>query len=143
MSVEESVEAKRLVLVANEAFYEAFRSGDHQAMREVWSKRTPVACAHPGMQALSGRASVLESWRQILHQSSPLRLRCQGAVAHLFGEFAFVTCLEADGDEPAHLCATNIFILEDSQWKMVHHHAGPLSTPRPERRAPAGSRLMN
>ncbi|WP_437707195.1 nuclear transport factor 2 family protein [Sorangium sp. So ce448] len=143
MSVEERVAAERLVLAANEAFYEAFRAGDYQAMCRVWAERAPVACAHPGMEALSGRASVLESWSQLLRQTSPLRMRCQGASAHLFGDFAFVTCYEANGDEPAHLCATNVFVREDGQWKMVHHHAGPLSAPRPERWAPARSRLMN
>ncbi|WP_434048394.1 MULTISPECIES: nuclear transport factor 2 family protein [Sorangium] len=138
-----SVEAKRLVLAANEAFYEAFRAGDHQAMCRLWAEQAPVACAHPGMQAISGRASVLESWSQILRSAPSARMRCEGAVARLFGDFAFVTCLEANGDAPAHLCATNIFVLEDGQWKMVHHHAGPLATPPPGRRPPGGSRLMN
>lgn len=138
-----SVEAKRQVLAANERFYEVFRSGDYQAMCRLWAERAPVACAHPGMQVISGRASVLESWSQILRHAAPWRMRCQGAVAHLFGEFAFVTCLEANGDEPAHLCATNVFVVEDGQWKMVHHHAGPIATPKPERRPPAGSRFLN
>ena len=34
---------------------------------------------------------------------------------------------------PAHLAATNIFVLEEGRWRMVHHHAGPLSVPEPRR----------
>jgi hypothetical protein len=38
-----------------------------------------------------------------------------------------VTCYEGNAHQPAHLAATNVFVLEDGQWRMVHHHAGPLA----------------
>lgn len=47
-------------------------------------------------------------------------------------------CYEGIEAQPAHLAATNAFVLEDGAWRMVHHHAGPLSQPIPEPR-----QLMN
>lgn len=91
--------------------------------------RAPVACFHPGSPALVGRPAVLESWRQILGGCPGFALRCDQPVAHVVGDAAIVTCYEGSDDDPAHLAATNVFVFEDGTWRMVHHHAGPLSRP--------------
>jgi ketosteroid isomerase-like protein len=119
------------VLAANAAFYRAFSDGDYAAMNELWAERAPVACLHPTSQALMGRSLVLRAWRQILSGSTHFELRCDQPVVHVFGDAAVVTCYEAGGDEPAHLAATNVFVLEEGRWRMVHHHAGPISRPPP------------
>jgi ketosteroid isomerase-like protein len=121
------------VLEANEAFYRAFSRGDYPAMNELWAKEAPVACLHPGARLLAGRHAVLSSFRELLAAAPAWKMVSRNASVHLFGGAAFVTCLEANGDQPAHLAATNIFVLEDGRWKMVHHHAGPLSVPEPRR----------
>lgn len=133
-----SIEAD--VLAANHEFYRAFSSGDQAAMDELWAKRAPVSCLHPGAPLIAGRAAVAGSWRQILAAAAGWRMTCREPRVHLVGETAWVTCLEANGSGPAHLAATNIFVLEDQRWRMVHHHAGPLSAPRPER---ASTGLVN
>jgi ketosteroid isomerase-like protein len=116
------------VLAANAAFYAAFAASDAEAMDAVWARRAPVACVHPGWEALLGRDSVMESWRRILRGgSSPIT--CTGAVAHLLGEAAFVTCLERLPGGA--LVATNCFVREDGRFRMVHHHAGPTARPEP------------
>jgi ketosteroid isomerase-like protein len=66
-------------------------------------------------------------------------MRCDHARAQLFGELAIVTCYEGNGEHPAHLAATNLFTREDGVWRLVHHHAGPLSAPIPK--PPSGDRL--
>jgi ketosteroid isomerase-like protein len=119
------------ILQANEAFYRAFSRGDYPAMSELWAKRAPVACLHPGSRLLSGRDAVMSSFREILTAAPAWKMVSRNAVVNVLGGAAFVTCLEANGDQPAHLAATNIFVLEDGTWKMVHHHAGPLSVPEP------------
>ncbi len=122
------------VLAANAAFYAAFAASDAEAMDAVWARRAPVACVHPGWEALVGRDSVMESWRRILRGgSSPIT--CTGAVAHLLGEAAFVTCLERLPGGA--LVATNCFVREDGRFRMVHHHAGPTARSEP---APAPPR---
>jgi ketosteroid isomerase-like protein len=115
------------VLAANAAFYAAFAASDVKAMDGVWARRAPVACVHPGWEALVGRDRVMESWRRILRGgASPIS--CSSAVAHLLGEAAFVTCLERVPGTT--LIATNFFVREDGRFRMVHHHAGPAARPQ-------------
>lgn len=121
------------VLEANQEFYRAFSRGDFAAMSELWAKTAKVACLHPGARLLSGRSAVMASFRELLAAAPAWKMVSRDASVHLFGQGAFVTCLEANGDQPAHLAATNVFVLEDGRWKMVHHHAGPLSVPEPRR----------
>lgn len=126
------------VLAANQAFYDAFAAADMQAMEAVWATAAPVACAHPGAPLLVGRAPVLESWGQILGGGSSPEIQCLEPQAHLLERAAFVTCYERlGGAAGATLLATNVFTLEASAWRMVHHHAGPtpISPPQPARQS--------
>jgi len=126
------------VLAANAAFYSAFAGADVKAMDGVWARRAPVACIHPGWEALVGRDRVMESWRRILRGgSSPIT--CGAAVAHLLGDAAFVTCLERLPGVA--LIATNFFVREDGRFRMVHHHAGPAA--RPEEDLPLPRTKLN
>ena len=58
---------------------------------------------------------------------------------YVTGELAYVVQIEraeskvGDGEEisPYVLRATNIFRLEDDEWKLVHRHADPITTPQP------------
>ncbi len=43
------------ILFANETFYHVFRTRDLGAMDELWARRAPVVCVHPGWQALTTR----------------------------------------------------------------------------------------
>lgn len=110
------------VLFANDAFYLCFASGDADGMDRLWAEDAPVTCIHPGWEALSGRAAVVDSWRSIITAGAPA-IRCRGAEVQLYGEAATVLCFEEM--EGGFLIATNIFVREDGSWKMVHHQAGP------------------
>jgi ketosteroid isomerase-like protein len=124
------------VLRANATFYRAFSGGDYPAMRALWAEKAPVACQHPLSPTLFGRDAVLESWKLILREPPPVELRCDGAVAHLFGDMALVFGYEGNDELPVHLVATNAFVREGGEWRMVHHQAGPLgrtiARPRPQ-----------
>jgi ketosteroid isomerase-like protein len=125
------------VLEANATFYRSFTLGDYPAMSELWAKAAPVVCLHPGARAIVGRAAVLESWKQVLGGDRGFALRCDDPVVHWLETVALVTCYEGSDDEPAHLAATNVFVLEDGRWRMVHHHAGPVAGPARRSRAPS------
>lgn len=129
----DSAREEAAVLAANEEFYRAFSRGDVLAMSDLWAKAAPVACLHPGARLLSGRHAVLSSFRELLAAAPAWKIVSRDARVFWVGESAFVTCLEANGEHPAHLAATNIFVLEEGRWRMVHHHAGPLSVPEPRR----------
>ena len=115
------------VLAANAAFYQAFAARDVKAMETLWAARAPVACVHPGWAALRGRDSVLASWNGILSGSGAPPITCSGAVAHVFGDTAFVVCTEHIPN--VELIATNVFVRENGAWKMVHHHASGVAHP--------------
>jgi len=116
------------ILAANEAFYAAFRSGDEDAMERVWAARADVACLHPGVPPLHGRADIMDSWREILDGPPPIQ--CVHPRAHQHGDAAFVICGERMPGGT--LVANNVFVREDGAWRMVHHHAGPGVPPEHE-----------
>jgi ketosteroid isomerase-like protein len=122
------------VLEANEAFYRAFAARDVDAMDEAWAREAPVACIHPGWDALDGRTEVLASFRAILESGSAPQVRCTLAQAHLLGDAAFVTCHEVL--EGAVLVATNVFVREAGGWRICHHQAAPLAPGQRRARPP-------
>ncbi|HUK66256.1 MAG TPA: nuclear transport factor 2 family protein [Anaeromyxobacteraceae bacterium] len=113
------------VLDANSAFYRAFAARDLAAMESLWATLVPVACIHPGWDALHGRDLVIESFRAILKGPSSPGIRCSHAFVQALGQIALVICREhVDGGE---LVATNVFVREAGGWKLVHHQASPLA----------------
>jgi ketosteroid isomerase-like protein len=112
------------VLFANDRFYMAFSTRDMDAMEDLWS-RGPVLCVHPGWQPLHGREDVLASWRGILGEGRAPDVTCHIPRATVLGDSAIVVCIEDVGG--AYLCATNVFVREDGEWRMSHHHAGPVN----------------
>ncbi len=124
--------AQQAVISANEAFYTAFRNRDMQAMDAIWAHNDEVAVIHPGWPSLTGRDQVMTSWRMILEDGSPPKIRSVEPKAYIYGNAAFVVCYEDVGG--GFLIATNIFVFEDGAWRMVHHQAGP---------SPAGAPAMS
>jgi ketosteroid isomerase-like protein len=116
------------VLFANDAFYLAFANQDIEAMRSIWARRATVTCIHPGWDVLSDRDEVLDSWEDILASPNATNITCKSPMARVLGEFAYVICHEVL--DQGYLVATNVFVQEDGQWKMVHHQAG--AAPPPE-----------
>ncbi|MDJ0948004.1 MAG: nuclear transport factor 2 family protein [Alphaproteobacteria bacterium] len=129
---------QRAILGANQRFYDAFAQRDLVAMDRLWARSAAVVCIHPGWNALIGREQVMESWRSILGNANAPRVRCLRPTVHHFGNGAFVTCYEALSE--GLLVATNIFVLEDGEWRMVHHQAGPTAESlEPEPEPPSGT----
>ena len=112
------------VLAANLEFYRAFAQRDLGLMDRLWAKRHPVMCTHPGWSPLKGRTAILDSWCNILANPDSTGVACSDDEAFLYGDTAVVLCEEG---LPGHtLAATNIFIREDGEWRLVHHQAGPI-----------------
>jgi len=124
------------VLAANIAFYRAFAERDLKAMDRLWAQRTEVACIHPGWIPCRGRREVMQSWTEILANPDSPRIRCLRPQATLCGAIGVVVCYEAI--ERNYLIATNLFVLEGGEWKLIHHHAGALAAGPPEPAEPQG-----
>lgn len=113
------------LLAVNEAFYDAFDTGDVNAMGSLWAKDHPVACIHPGSPPIIGRDAVLGSWRAILSASLRPAIQCLEPEALVLGQSGLVVCIEALSG--GRLVATNAYVQEAGVWRMVHHQAGPLN----------------
>jgi ketosteroid isomerase-like protein len=124
------------ILEANQAFYRAFAARDLAAMAVLWAVGVPVACIHPGWDAIDGRQQVLASFRAILESPAAPAVRCTLARAHLIGETgtAFVTCHELV--QGARLVATNGFVREEGAWRLFLHQSTPLAPGQARARPP-------
>ncbi len=115
-----SQESLKSLVEANAYFYETFARGDADVMETLWAKREDVTCIHPGWGAVTGRDAVIRSWEMVL-ENQP-NIRCGRPEGFLVGDVGYVICLEELGE--GRLVATNLFILEDHHWKLIHHQAG-------------------
>ena len=123
------------VLAANLEFYRAFTARDFDAMEALWAQRVPVACTHPGWPVLAERAAIMESWDGILSNPDAPRVSCFDERVYLYGDLALVLCEEElDGGT---LAASNLFVREDGEWRIAHHHAGQIVRRHAERRRPS------
>jgi ketosteroid isomerase-like protein len=120
------------VLAANLEFYRAFAARDLAAMDDLWARKAPVACLHPGWSALKDRDAIMGSWAGILSNADAPRIACYDEQVFLYGDVALVLCEEelAGGT----LAASNFFVREDGSWRMAHHHAGQIVRRQAERR---------
>lgn len=114
---------KEKLLTANSAFYAAFAAADLESMAAIWSQSEAVSVIHPGRNALHGRHAVMESWQQILNSETGSNIQCANARAYVHGDSGYVICHEIFPQ--GSLIATNVFVLEGDDWRMVHHQAGP------------------
>ena len=128
-----------VVLFANEAFYRAFADRDMNAMEQAWATNASVCCIHPGWLAIRDRGKIMESWRSILNNPGAPDIRCRAAEVMMWGDVGAVVCFEQIGD--SYLMATNLYVHEGGQWRMVHHQAGPTNAPPPGEEE--ASRAMN
>ncbi len=115
---------KQAVLAANEAFYAAFRAADFDAMERLWSRRRKVSVFHPNWPGIKTRDAVMESWYRILVAGNPPHVSANDPTAIVTKKTGLVICHEDLGG--TNLIATNIFVLEDGQWRMTNHQASRL-----------------
>lgn len=107
---------------ANAAFYDAVRSGDMNAIEQMWARRGPAVCIHPGWPAIMVRPGIMDSWRRIF-DSAPPAIEPTDVTVQKDGELGVVVCYERVGGGT--LVATNLFRLEEGAWRIFHHQAGP------------------
>ena len=122
------------VLAANLEFYRAFTARDRAAMNALWARRAPVACLHPGWTALTDRDAIIQSWEGILSSPDAPRIACFDEQVMLYDDVALVLC-EEELDSGT-LAASNLFVREDGEWRIAHHHAGQIVRRHAERRRP-------
>jgi ketosteroid isomerase-like protein len=123
------------VLAANLEFYRAFTARDVAAMDALWARRSPVACLHPGWTVLTDREAIISSWIAILTSADAPRIACYDEHVMLYGDAALVLCEEELSGGT--LATSNLFVREDGEWRIAHHHAGQIVRRQPERGPPS------
>ena len=126
---------------ANERFYRAFESLDIDLMRSVWVQTDRAKCVHPGWALLEGWEVVAQSWAAIFANTHYMRFVITDVAVHLYGQVAWVTCVENLSDAPgstriSRILATNVYEQHDDDWYIVHHHASPVLQAPPSFREP-------
>ena len=117
-----------------------FVKGNPELVKQMWSHAEDVSVANPYGPPVRGWDEVTE----VVEHAASLRRDGKATgyevvAKYVTGELAYVVQIEraeskvGDGEEitPYVLRATNIFRPEDGEWKLVHRHADPISTPQP------------
>ncbi|MBA0750134.1 hypothetical protein Gogos_003991 [Gossypium gossypioides] len=121
-------DSKALVLIANFAFYDAFRRGDLAMMQNLWVKGDDVCCVHPGGNGISGYDSIMKSWKIVwMNFEFPLEIKLKNVRVHVREDFGYVTCMEfvktTKGSNWGSQFVINVFERINGQWHICIHQA--------------------
>lgn len=117
---------------AESAFYSAFEMADISLMTALIADQN-VSCIHPNAMPIVGRDAVLASWEKILSTISEpafypevLHRSVEGdkvgnTAIHLVAER--IAADHQEGTETSLVLATNIYIKQESGWRMMMHHS--------------------
>ena len=127
-------EALAQVRRANERFYRAFESLHIDQMSAVWVHAERAKCVHPGWDLLEGWEAIRQSWEAIFANTDYMRFVITDVSVAVYGQVAWVTCVENLTDalesiQATRILATNIYEQTDEGWCMVHHHASVILRP--------------
>jgi ketosteroid isomerase-like protein len=125
--------AESEVLQANSGLYSALTSmlnGNLEPLETLWEHGANVSCINPAPagQTLRGWDQVLEGFKLYSKMASAGQASGSDAVAQIYGDLAYVTCLEhanvtLGGQSVAFVGrASNVFRRGAGGWKMIHHH---------------------
>jgi ketosteroid isomerase-like protein len=117
-----------------------FLKGNPEPVNQLWSRREDVTLANPFGPPVRGWDEVAKVTEHAASQVRDGELVSVEIVAkHVTAELAYVVEIERPkakigGSEditPFALRVTMIFRPEDGEWKILHRHADPITTPQP------------
>ena len=123
-----------------------FLGGNPEPLQELFSHREDVTLANPLGPAAQGIGPVARGWEQVSTTQEDAASRFkdgeisgfENVAKHVSAELAYIVEVEryrakvggGEGVVPIALRVTSIFRPEDGEWKIVHRHADPITTPR-------------
>ncbi len=130
---------------AEEAFYDAMRRADLEAMMALWADDDEVMCVHPGHQRLIGLEAIRSSWAAIFAGGGvDVRIgevrALTGAMLAVHNLVEQVVVAGRTGQERVCCVTTNVYIKHASGWRILLHHSGPGSGEPPTL---AGSTILH
>ncbi len=130
---------------AEEAFYDAMRRADLEAMMTLWADDDEVACTHPGQPRLVGLDAVRASWAAIFaHGAVDARptgvLKHNGPMLAVHSLIERVTVAGQSGAAEVGCVATNVYVKYPSGWRILLHQSGPATD---EPAAPSAATVLH
>ena len=119
-----------------QAFYDAFRRADLDAMMAVWAQDEEVFCVHPGGSRLSSLDAIRESFSQIFAAGPTMRFdiraaqTLRGGLIAVHSVYEYISML-GESRPPTAVVATNVYANVGGGWRMAAHH-GSLAGEREE-----------
>ncbi len=120
---------------ANDQFYAALNAmfiGNLEPMNDIWSHGGDVTDMGPFGGRLEGWIAVEEEFKKEAAMKLGGKVVCKDLLVRVGTGMGYTVCTEegqnmsADGKPVVvQFRATNIFRLENNQWKLVHHHTDP------------------
>lgn len=119
------------VRAASERFYgalERMANGDAGPMSEVWSHGDDVTTMHPIGGREEGWEAVRGSWEGVADIAEDGTVTTSDQLVRVVGDCAYELVTEhasmslAGRPVSVEVRATNVYRLEDGEWKVVHHH---------------------
>ena len=117
-----------------------FLKGNPEPVKELWSHKEDVSSANPYGPPVRGWDEVAK----VVEHAASLRRDGEATsyeivAKYVTAELAYVVQIEraeakigaSEEITPYALRTTMIFRLEDGEWKVVHRHADPITTPQP------------
>ena len=121
------------VIEMNQSFYDAFNKNDIELMIGIWLNDSTSQCIHPGWDVLTGFKNIMTSWQKIFAAAQDLEIKLSNINVTTSENLAWVTCQEnlfsivSSGVQLSKVHSTNLFKKQNGEWKMVLHHASPVS----------------
>ncbi|MCS5544341.1 MAG: nuclear transport factor 2 family protein [Gammaproteobacteria bacterium] len=125
--------SEKEVLKTNQRFYDAFNKNDIELMIGVWLNDPISQCIHPGWDVLIGFKNIMTSWQKIFAAAQDLEIKLSHVDVTASENIAWVTCQEnlfsivSSGVQLSKVHSTNLFKMMNGEWKMILHHASPVS----------------
>ena len=125
--------SEKEVLKTNQRFYDAFNKNDIELMIGVWLNDPISQCIHPGWDVLIGFENIMTSWQKIFAAAQDLEIKLSHVDVTASENIAWVTCQEnlfsivSSGVQLSKVHSTNLFKMMNGEWKMILHHASPMS----------------
>ncbi|MBP8310452.1 MAG: SgcJ/EcaC family oxidoreductase [Burkholderiaceae bacterium] len=133
---------------AEEAFYDAMQRGDAQGMMALWADDDDVTCVHPNGPRLVGIDAIRTAFEHIFAHGgvtvrvSDVRVH-QGAVVAVHNLIEQVAVAGRRGSEVVDCSATNVYVKTANGWRIVLHHASPVSEGGAAAEGSAGSAVLH
>lgn len=118
---------KNAVRAANWRLYAALQSRDLETIEAALSVREPVTWERGGLVPVVGRRRIVRAFDNALDGYDEFDvIRAEKVTVVLTGNRAFLICIECWGAE--RWAASNLFVLEDDDWRLTHHQATMVRT---------------